>query len=131
MTLMEDKMREVRLRWFWDVMRKVFARSLEQDGSNRWLEPLDSSMALEGTLLGIWEVLEVADNLWNIESGSSKGLTANMVNHRTRRTGMEFDSDLAKHRKSFTITSLVITSAESFIPWSSMIAISEGYHELL
>lgn len=84
-------------------------------------------MALED----IWEVLEVAEKLWKIESGSSKGLTVNKVNRRTRRTGMEFDSDLAKHRKSLTITAQVITSANSFIPWSSKIAISEGYHELL
>ncbi|MCD7470429.1 hypothetical protein HAX54_010304 [Datura stramonium] len=85
-------------------------------------------MALED----IWEVLEVAENLWKIESGSSsKGLRVNKVNRRTRRPGMEFDSDLAKHRKSLTITAQVITSANSFIPWSSKIAISEGYHELL
>lgn len=80
-------------------------------------------MALEG----IWVVLEVVENLLNIESGSSKGLTVHKVN---RRTGMEFDSDLSKHRKSLTITAQVITSANSFIPWSSKIAISEGYHEL-
>ncbi|KAJ8563132.1 hypothetical protein K7X08_031584 [Anisodus acutangulus] len=84
-------------------------------------------MALEG----IWEMLEITENLRKIESGISKGLRVNKVNRRTRRIGMEFDSDLATHRESLTITAQVITSANSFIPWSSKISISEGYHEFL
>lgn len=83
-------------------------------------------MALEG----IWEMLGVAENLRKIESGSSKGCPSNKFYHRTRRSGMEFDSDWTKHRKSLTFTAQVISSSTSFIPWSSKIAISEGYHEI-
>lgn len=54
---------------------------------------------------------------------------SNYSNNRT--SGMEFESDWTKHRKSLAFTAQVIRSATSFMPWSCKIPIGDGYHEFL
>lgn len=50
---------------------------------------------------------------------------------KSRTSGMEFESDWTKHRKSLAFTAQVIRSATSFMPWSCKIPIGDGYHEFL
>ncbi|KAG2706649.1 hypothetical protein I3843_05G101700 [Carya illinoinensis] len=53
-------------------------------------------------------------------------------NHSKKKTsGMEFESDWTRHRKSSAFAAQVIRSATSFMPWSCRIPIGEGYHEFL
>lgn len=54
------------------------------------------------------------------------------INYSKNKTsGMEFESDWTKHRKSSAFTAQVIRSATSFMPWSCKIPIGDGYHEFL
>lgn len=50
---------------------------------------------------------------------------------KSKSSGMEFESDWTKHRKSSAFTAQVIRSATSFMPWSCKIPIGDGYHEFL
>ncbi|KAF8018452.1 hypothetical protein BT93_H3363 [Corymbia citriodora subsp. variegata] len=50
---------------------------------------------------------------------------------RSKSSGMEFESDWTKHRKTSAYAALAIRSATSFMPWSCKIPIAEGYHEFL
>lgn len=58
-------------------------------------------------------------------------------NHRinskseNRASGMEYESDWTKHKKSSVFTAEIIGSATAFMPWSSKIPIGFGYHEFL
>lgn len=51
--------------------------------------------------------------------------------NRISESGMEFESDWMKHRKSSAFTAQVLCSATSFMAWSCRIPISEGFHEFL
>lgn len=50
---------------------------------------------------------------------------------RVSESGMDFESDWAKHRKSLAFTAQEIRFATSFMPWSCRIPISEGFYEFL
>lgn len=50
-------------------------------------------------------------------------------NYAQEKSGMEFESDWTKHRKSSILTAQAIRSATAFMPWSRKIPIGEGYHE--
>lgn len=51
--------------------------------------------------------------------------------HKCEFSGMDFESDWTRHRKSSAFAAQVIRSATSFMPWSCRIQISEVYHEFL
>lgn len=46
-------------------------------------------------------------------------------------SGMEYESDWTRHRKSSAFTAQAIRSATSFMPWSCKIPIGDSYHEFL
>lgn len=50
---------------------------------------------------------------------------------KSRNSGMEYESDWTKHRKSLAFTANVIRSATSFMPWSLKMPIGDGFHEFL
>lgn len=50
---------------------------------------------------------------------------------RVGDSGMDFESDWAKHRKSLAFTAQEIRFTISFMPWSCRIPISEGFYEFL
>lgn len=50
---------------------------------------------------------------------------------KSKTSGMEFESDWRKHKKSLAFTAEVIRSATFFMPWSCRIPIGDGYHEFL
>ena len=68
---------------------------------------------------------------------STRGLLNNLNERKvtdyskSRISGMEFESDWTKHRKSLAFTAEVIRSATAFMPWSCKIPIGDGYHEFL
>lgn len=52
-------------------------------------------------------------------------------NYCQKKSGMEFESDWTKHRKSSILAAEAIRSATAFMPWCCKIPIGEGYHEFL
>lgn len=50
---------------------------------------------------------------------------------RIVESGMEFESDWTKHRKSSAFAAQEIHFATSFMPWSCRIPIGEGFHEFV
>lgn len=63
--------------------------------------------------------------------GNTLHRTTERNNSKSKSSGMAFESDWTKHRKSSAFTAQVIRSATSFMPWSCRIPIGEGYHEFL
>lgn len=66
-----------------------------------------------------------------------RGLRSNL-NKTTKRnyfkrkiSGMEYESDWTRHRRTSAFTAQAIRSATSFMPWSCKIPIGDGYHEFL
>lgn len=94
----------------------------EQNGSYRWLS-LSTSMALA-------DISAMCGKSHN-SGNSSLGSKIKHKDNRIQRSGMEFESDWTKHRKSSAFTALAIRSATSFMPWSCKISRSEGFHEFL
>lgn len=89
-----------------------------------WGANLASSMALTGILA------------MHIERGNSiklQSITHTAISSKYKRefSGMDFESDWTRHRKSSAFAAQVIRSATSFMPWSCRIPISKGYHEFL
>lgn len=84
---------------------------------------MSTSMALAGVKLMCGD----QRNLDNLGSGIVVGLDKvdKKDQKRGRISGMESESDRAKHKKSLG----VINSSKSFMPWSCKIPIGEGYHE--
>lgn len=79
----------------------------------------------------IQAMLRGETNSRKIESGNIIGTRIQLSINRIGRSGMESESDWTKHRKWSAFTAQSIRSATSFMPWSSRISISEGYHEFL
>ena len=70
------------------------------------------------------------------ERGNSiklQSITHTAISSKYKRefSGMDFESDWTRHRKSSAFAAQVIRSATSFMPWSCRIPISKGYHEFL
>ncbi|KAG6585216.1 hypothetical protein SDJN03_17949, partial [Cucurbita argyrosperma subsp. sororia] len=89
-----------------------------------WGANLASSMALTGILA------------MHRERGNSiklQSITHTAISSKYNRefSGMDFESDWTRHRKSSAFAAQVIRSATSFMPWSCRIPISKGYHEFL
>ncbi|PON50638.1 hypothetical protein PanWU01x14_221710 [Parasponia andersonii] len=78
-------------------------------------------------------------DIWQMFGGrySTKGSPSNLHKRagsnysKSRTSGMEFESDRRKHKKSLAFTAEVIRSATFFMPWSCRIPIGDGYHEFL
>ncbi|KAG8639994.1 hypothetical protein MANES_13G018350v8 [Manihot esculenta] len=51
--------------------------------------------------------------------------------YKSRISGMEYESDWTRHRKSSAFTAQEIRSATPFMPWSCRISIGDSYHEFL
>lgn len=64
-----------------------------------------------------------------LPSNSHKRPANNFSKRRT--SGMEFESDRRKHKKSLAFTAEVIRSATFFMAWSCRIPLGDGYHEFL
>ncbi|KAA8533298.1 hypothetical protein F0562_033169 [Nyssa sinensis] len=88
---------------------------------------MSSCMALADT----WAMCGGRNNSGKLEIDITLDRTTKKNYLRDRTTGMDFESDWTKHRKSSAFTAEVIRSATSFMPWSCKIPISEGYHEFL
>lgn len=79
----------------------------------------------------IWEMCGGINNSGKFESDITLSRTTKKDYIRNETTGMEFESDWTRHRKSSALTTHLIRSATSFMPWSRKIPIGEGYHEFL
>lgn len=100
--------------------------ALRQNGSYRGLN-LSSSMALAD----IWAMCGGTNNSRKVEIGITLGRTTKNNQLKSKTTGMGFESDWTRHRKSSAFTAEVIRSATSFMPWSRKIPLTEGYHEFV
>lgn len=78
----------------------------------------------------IWAMRGIRNSSGNFGTGNTLCRTVRNFS-RTKTTGMAFESEWTKHRKSSAFTAQVIRSATSFMPWSCKIPIGDGYHEFL
>lgn len=82
--------------------------------------------------VGTGEMFEGRNNSFrNFEFGVDLVGLKKPNNSRTSESGMEFESDWMKHRKSLVFTAQAICFTTSIMAWSSRIPMNEGFHEFI
>jgi hypothetical protein len=80
-------------------------------------------------LIGLWQMCGGRDATVILQISLNKRTRISFSKSRT--SGMEFESERRKHKKSLAFTTEVIRSATFFMAWSCRIPLGDAYHEFL